>query len=615
MIDWMREVPEPLSRAQLSLEAVEGFTFLQTFRWNEHAEKWTIKFRISLPELDTDCSLRDSDWYLVVDESYPLGRIDIYPAKDRGITDTYPHQRYNHEGDSKLPWRAGNICASTQAKIIGRHGYDVEPYATEDRLLWHCQRAIEWVRCASKDELLLSGEPFELPHVPQFCEVSGTFQFSEGAINASPWSNTHVSSGRARCFNLRTNEKTWFFEMLMGPKNEDLIQVPWGQHVTRLRGKTWNGVWLRLSDMPVVKPYRFPETWCEFRQALSEQGASPKEILKSITRHLRDGEVHFLLIGFPIPAVYKGPPAIMHWIAIALPVLSRDGEYPKYGSFRANDTGYFANDMRTRFGRDTNIVYMPTENWHPDQIQNRGRFQEVLRTSRVAVIGCGALGAPIAEMLVRGGVHHITLFDGDSIEIGNLTRHTLSLNDIGNGKSAQLAQRLNSLNPHAEVAHVSSKIALGNEDISNRLMEHDLIVDCTGNDELLHALSGIPFRRSVHFFSLSIGFSAKRMFFFHAKDVSFPVNAYLSEMCVWIEAEQDEFRGETFPREGIGCYHPVFPARCDDMWLWGSVAVKVISRVIDDSMPVEPMLHVYEQNEEEDGSVSIRRAIEVPTYE
>ena len=94
MMDLMREVPEPLSRAQLSLETVEGFTFLQTLRWNEQARKWTIRFRISLPELDTDCSLRDSDWYLVVDESYPLERIDIFPANESGITDTYPHQRY-----------------------------------------------------------------------------------------------------------------------------------------------------------------------------------------------------------------------------------------------------------------------------------------------------------------------------------------------------------------------------------------------------------------------------------------------------------------------------------------------------------------------------------------
>ena len=278
----------------------------------------------------------------------------------------------------------------------------MEPSTTEDRLLWHCQRAIEWVRSASKGELVLPGEPFEIPHVPPFCKVPDRFQFSEGAIDASPWSHAHISSGRARCFNLSANEKMWFFEMFMGPKNEDLIQVPWGQHVTRLRGKTWDGVWLRLPNIPAVKPFRFPETWGELRQALSEQGVSLKETLGPITRHLRDGEVHFLLIGFPIPAVYKGPAAVMNWIAIAIPVLSRHNQYPN--GFRPNDQGFLENDMRTIFRWEKRLVYMPTDNWHPEQIQSRGRFQEGLRSSRVAITGCGAAIPVMASDLKAAGI-------------------------------------------------------------------------------------------------------------------------------------------------------------------------------------------------------------------
>lgn len=611
-MDWLREAPESLSKAQLSLETVEGFTFLETFRWNEQANKWTIKFQVSLPELDADNPIKSTDWYLTVDEQYPLGRIDIYPAKDNGLTGTYPHQSYNDEGKPDLPWRAGNICVNTQAKVIGRHGYDVEPYTTEDRLLWHCQRAVEWIRCASRDELVLPGEPFELPHIPLSYETSEIFRFSEGTISDSPWYDTPVTSGRVRVFNLKKNEKTWFVELLMGPRNEELVQIPWGQYVTHHRGKSWDGAWVRLQIMPTVKPYQFPETWGELKQALSEQNVSLKGILRSATKYLRDGEIHFLLIGFPIPEALGSPPAITHWIALAVPVLSVGNEYPD--GFRANEQGHFENDMRTRFRSNKKLEYVPTENWHPDQIQNRGRFQEGLRSARVAVIGCGALGAPIAEMLIRGGVHRMTLFDSDPIEIGNLTRHTLSVNDIGEGKAARLAQRLNSLNPHAEVASVPLRVTFTNQEASQRLLEQDLIVDCTANDELPHVLAGILFSYDIHFFSISIGFRAKRMFCFHAKGELFPVNEYMSKMSEWIETEQDEFKGESFPREGIGCYHPVFPARCDDMWLWGSIAVKAIAKGIN-SPPSNPVLYVYEQNEEEDGSVSIRRATEVHGYE
>jgi len=609
---WMREIPHVLIMAQLSLETLDGFSFLQTFRWHEQKKKWTLRFRISLPELNRDSDFFASDWYLTVDDFYPLGSIDIYPAKDKGIIGTFPHQSYNHEGEPSLPWRTGKICVNTQAKVIGRHGYDVEPYSVEDRLLWNCQRAIEWVRSASKGELLLPDEPFELPLLPPDCKALLTFHYSEGSIGASTWSNSHFSSGLARCFNLRTNESMWFFEMLTGPNHEYVLEVPWGQYVNHLRGKSWDGLWLRVNDIPLVKPFRFPATWGELTRALSEQDVSLKDIF-NFAKHLRDGKIHFLLIGFPIPEYYKGANATMHWLAIGLPVLSRANEYSS--GFRANDLGYTENDLRTRFRSDISLVYMLSANWHPEQIQNRGRFHQKLRSSRIAIIGCGALGAPIAELLVRGGIQHMTLFDDESIEIGNLTRHNLSLSDLGNSKAAQLALRLNSLNPQAEVSYVSSKIDFGGGDITNRLIEHELIVDCTGSDELLYVLSEISFSNSVYFISLSIGFRAKRMFFFQARDVSFPVDNYRQAMFSWIETEQEEFRGETFPREGIGCYHPVFPARCDDMWLWASVAVKALSRVVEDSTLIETIFHVYEQNEEEDGSFSIRRVTEAPGYE
>lgn len=609
-MDWLHEPPESLSKAQMSLETVDGFRFLETLRWNEKEKKWTIRFQVSLPELNEDNPFRTTDWYLTVDEVYPLGRIDIYPAKEQGITGTYPHQCYNYEGKPELPWRAGNICVNTQAKVIGRHGYDVEPYTTEDRLLWHCQRAIEWIHCASRNELVLPGEPFELPQIPPSCDPSKLLLFFEGAISDSLLHDTHVTSGLARVFNLKKNEKTWFVELLMGSSKEELVWFPWGRYVTRHQGKSWDGAWVKLQTMPAVKPYRFPETWGELNQALSEQNVPLKILLSSVTKHLRDRKSHLFLIGFPIPEVLEGPPTIIHWIALALPVLSCGNEYAK--GFRPNEQGYFVNDMRTRFRSDKKLVYMPTENWHPNQIQNRGRFPEGLRSARVAVIGCGALGAPIAEMLIRGGVYQMTLFDNERIEIGNLTRHTLSISAVGQNKAVCLAQRLNSLNPHAEVAAVDSKVNFKSQDESKKLFEHDLIVDCTANDELLHVLAGISFSQNIHFFSISIGFRAKRMFCFHAKDESFPVDEYMSEMSEWIKVEQDEFNGESFPREGIGCYHPVFPARCDDIWLWGSIAVKAIAKSIDLS-PTNPVLLVYEQNE--DGSISRRRAIEVSVYE
>ena len=60
---------------------------------------------------------------------------------------------------------------------------------------------------------------------------------------------------------------------------------------------------------------------------------------------------------------------------------------------------------------------------------------------------------------------------------------------------------------------------------------------------------------------------------------------------------------EELPREGIGCWHPVFPARADDVWLLASAAVKHFERVVM-APPPQPQLVIYEQTVDEEGVFS-----------
>ena len=50
--------------------------------------------------------------------------------------------------------------------------------------------------------------------------------------------------------------------------------------------------------------------------------------------------------------------------------------------------------------------------------------------------------------------------------------------------------------------------------------------------------------------------------------------------------------------EGIGCWHPVFPATADDVNLWAAVGTKFVTRSIVDRKTVAAL---YKQHE--DGSV------------
>ena len=51
--------------------------------------------------------------------------------------------------------------------------------------------------------------------------------------------------------------------------------------------------------------------------------------------------------------------------------------------------------------------------------------QELLLTSHAVLVGCGAIGAATANLLVRAGVAHLRIIDRDFVEPSNLQRQTL----------------------------------------------------------------------------------------------------------------------------------------------------------------------------------------------
>ena len=133
------------------------------------------------------------------------------------------------------------------------------------------------------------------------------------------------------------------------------------------------------------------------------------------------------------------------WEAIQFPKLSSGGQPPN--GFRANEKGYWQRDRITKFGKNNKINYINTENWHSDRLQARGRLSSKLRNSKTALIGCGALGSIVAELLIRGGVSELALIDDDKLKEENLVRHTLSGNDIDEFKTISLAKKLQSVAP------------------------------------------------------------------------------------------------------------------------------------------------------------------------
>jgi molybdopterin/thiamine biosynthesis adenylyltransferase len=107
---------------------------------------------------------------------------------------------------------------------------------------------------------------------------------------------------------------------------------------------------------------------------------------------------------------------------------------------------------------------------------------ETLRSrqaAKVLLLGCGALGAPVAELLARAGVGELHLLDKETFETENCARHILGASDAGRAKAEALAGRLRSLIPGITIKPYR---ALATDWVMSvcRPGTYDLVIDCTG---------------------------------------------------------------------------------------------------------------------------------------
>ncbi|MEU3829792.1 ThiF family adenylyltransferase [Streptomyces sp. NPDC029080] len=105
-----------------------------------------------------------------------------------------------------------------------------------------------------------------------------------------------------------------------------------------------------------------------------------------------------------------------------------------------------------------------------------------LRGSRVAVVGVGALGSFIADMLVRSGVRHLTLIDDDVVMPGNLVRHLVGPDAVGLPKAEAVKQHLVRHN-EALVGGIDTinRALTSGADAVDLLRNHDLVVNATAD--------------------------------------------------------------------------------------------------------------------------------------
>jgi hypothetical protein len=584
-------MPEPskeLRLARRELATIQQFTLLEDFRWQAALDSWSIRFSLICPVPVNEFVPAITNWYAVISSSYPWGDIKIYPDKIGGIIYTFPHQDYNRLSE-KYPWREGDLCVRTSLIKWGRADLIEEPFGAAERLHWHIRRSVEWIITAASGELSPVGDPFELPQLPNRNVIK--IAFSEDEASFAQWLEVSQKAGFCRVKSLPDNSAIYYVDAFELEKDREVSQN-WGSLLSEKTTQHFDGIWIRVGQVPVLPPWQLPETWQELFATDPCKAIDVKNLL--LTHYLRRKKrnLQFLLLGFPIPETNGTAHVQIHWLCIKLKAL------PILKNFTNLDS-QIKQGFAIEFANGKKIDWVLAENWSKKQVTARGVLPESLANSNIILIGAGAIGSQFAELLIRLGCRRILVIDEDVVNIGNMSRHTLTSSSVQKHKAEALAKHLNEIFPFVEASFENRSLASVIKSKPRLFEEADIIIEATGSDEVLHALSELLSGREQLFVSLSSGIRANRMFGYLHKHEGIKIETdFRSRITPWLKKERSENAGLKLPREGIGCWHPTFPARIDDvnMMLCAFIKVFEVRHSLDELRELIVIEKAYDEN-------------------
>ncbi|MEO8126947.1 MAG: ThiF family adenylyltransferase [Bryobacteraceae bacterium] len=124
--------------------------------------------------------------------------------------------------------------------------------------------------------------------------------------------------------------------------------------------------------------------------------------------------------------------------------------------------------------------------------------QRLLLKSRVAIVGCGALGTFHAGALARAGIGKLTIIDRDYVELSNLQRQWLfDEADVEQAlpKAIAAARQLKQINSDCEVEPAVADLTPENAD--DLLAGADLILDGTDNFETRYLVNDYAVSKGI----------------------------------------------------------------------------------------------------------------------
>src|SRR5512133_1186398 len=131
-----------------------------------------------------------------------------------------------------------------------------------------------------------------------------------------------------------------------------------------------------------------------------------------------------------------------------------------------------------------------------DGIKSEGQAR--ISASRVAMVGCGALGAVQASLLVRAGVGTLRIIDRDFVDESNLQRQILFDEEDVRAvlpKAVAAEKKLRSVNSLVQVEGIVEDVNPAS--IDRLLKGFDLIIDATDNFDVRYLINDYAIKNRI----------------------------------------------------------------------------------------------------------------------
>jgi adenylyltransferase/sulfurtransferase len=136
---------------------------------------------------------------------------------------------------------------------------------------------------------------------------------------------------------------------------------------------------------------------------------------------------------------------------------------------------------------DTELQKTVLQNYFSLSDQKTEEIFKLIKQTQLCLVGCGATGSFLAELLLRTGFRSFILVDGDVVEEKNLSRQNYSFQDIRKAKVKALAESLKAIDSSVKTKIHPLMLNEGNKE--KVLAEAKLIIECSDSFETKQLVS------------------------------------------------------------------------------------------------------------------------------